>query len=165
MKTDVVARIAGSVGVIAAYFVVLHVNVTAGVIAHVVSDAISVPYFIRTKSWDVVIMIAFLLAISVSSRPVPEVSTIVAQGAETVYIKRVKGTDLMPNAYEVSICNEDLTTSIFYITRPATKSMRGLNRQHNNVVNQVVNAIREVRGWRRLTVKRVPLAEVAQGSV
>ena len=43
--------------------------------------------------------------------------------------------------------------------------MRGLNRQHNNVVNQVVNAIREVRGWRRLTVKRVPLAEVAQGSV
>ena len=48
MKTDVVARIAGSVGVIAAYFVVLHVNVTAGVIAHVVSDAISVPYFIRT---------------------------------------------------------------------------------------------------------------------
>ena len=66
MKTDVVARIAGSVGVIAAHFVVLHVNVTAGVIAHVVSDAISVPYFIRTKSWDVVIMIAFLLAISVS---------------------------------------------------------------------------------------------------
>ena len=66
MRTDVVARIAGSVGVIAAYFVVLHVNVTAGVIAHVVSDAISVPYFIRTKSWDVVIMIAFLLAISVS---------------------------------------------------------------------------------------------------
>ena len=47
----------------------------------------------------------------------------------------------MPNAYEVSICNEDLTTSIFYITRPATKSLRGLNRQHNNVVNQVVNAI------------------------
>ena len=71
----------------------------------------------------------------------------------------------MPNAYEVSIDNEDLTTSIFYITRPATKSMRGLNRQHNNVVNQVVNAIREVRGRRRLTVKRVPLAEVAQGSV
>ena len=71
----------------------------------------------------------------------------------------------MPNAYEISICNEDLTTSIFYITRPATKSMRGLNRQHNNVVNQVVNAIREVRGWRRLTVKRVPFAEVAQGSM
>ena len=58
---------------------------------------------------------------------------------------------------QISICNEDLTTSIFYITRPATKSMCGLNRQHNNVVNQVVNAIREVRGWRRLTVKRVPL--------
>ena len=71
----------------------------------------------------------------------------------------------MPNAYEIQICNEDLTTSIFYITRRATKSMRGLNRQHNNVVNQVVNAIREVRGWRRLTVKRVPFEQVAQGSV
>jgi hypothetical protein len=42
------------------------------------------------------------------------------------------------NAYEVSIDNSDNTTSIFYITRPATKSIRGLNRQHNNVVNQVV---------------------------
>jgi hypothetical protein len=82
-----------------------------------------------------------------------------------LYITYIDREPPMPNAYEVSICNEDLTTSIFYITRPATKSMRGLNRQHNNVVNQVVNAIREVRGWRRLTVKRVPLEEVAQGSV
>ena len=82
-----------------------------------------------------------------------------------LYITYIDREPPMPNAYEVSICNEDLTTSIFYITRPATKSMRGLDRQHNNVVNQVVNAIREVRGWRRLTVKRVPLEEVAQGSV
>ena len=71
----------------------------------------------------------------------------------------------MPNAYEISICNEDLTTSIFYITRPATKSMRGLNRQHNNVVNQVVEGIRDIRGWKRLQVKRVPLDQVAQGSI
>ena len=71
----------------------------------------------------------------------------------------------MPNAYEIQICNEDLTTSIFYITRPATKSKRGLDRQHNNVTNSIVNAIREVRGWRRLTVTRVPLDQVAQGSV
>ena len=71
----------------------------------------------------------------------------------------------MPNAYEIQICNEDLTTSIFYITRPATKSKRGLDRQHNNVTNSIVDAIREVRGWRRLTVTRVPLDQVAQGSV
>ena len=71
----------------------------------------------------------------------------------------------MPNAYEIQICNEDLTTSIFYITRRATKSKRGLDRQHNNVTNSIVNAIREVRGWRRLTVTRVPFDQVAQGSV
>jgi len=33
---------------------------------HFVADMISVPYFIRTKSWDVVIMLGFLLAISFS---------------------------------------------------------------------------------------------------
>ena len=71
----------------------------------------------------------------------------------------------MPNAYEIQICNEDLTTSIFYITRPATKSKRGLDRQHNNVTNSIVDAIREVRGWRRLTVTRVPFEQVSQGSV
>ena len=71
----------------------------------------------------------------------------------------------MPNAYEIHICNEYLPTSIFYITRPATKSKRGLDRQHNNVTNSIVDAIREVRGWRRLTVTRVPFEQVAQGSV
>lgn len=69
------------------------------------------------------------------------------------------------NAYEVSIDNSDNTTSIFYITRPATKSIRGLNRQHNNVVNRVVEGIREIRGWKRLEVKHVPLEQVAQGSL
>jgi len=52
--------------VITAYFVVIHVNMTLGVVLHFVADVISVPYFVRTKSWDVVIMLAFLLAISFS---------------------------------------------------------------------------------------------------
>ena len=71
----------------------------------------------------------------------------------------------MPNAYEIQIDNIDNSTSIFYITRPATKSVRGLDRQHNNVVNQVVDSIRSVRCWKRLEVKRVPFEEVAQGSL
>ena len=69
------------------------------------------------------------------------------------------------NAYEISIDNSDDTTSIFYITRPATKSIRGMRRQHNIVVNQVVDGIREIRGWKRLEVKRVPLEQVSQGSL
>ena len=63
---DVLMRITGSALVIIAYFTVIHVNVVVGVITHFVADLISVPYFIRTKSWDVVIMLMFLLTISVS---------------------------------------------------------------------------------------------------
>jgi hypothetical protein len=59
-------RVIGSALVIVAYFIVLHVNVLVGVGAHFVADLISIPYFIRTKSWDVVIMLAFLLFISLS---------------------------------------------------------------------------------------------------
>ncbi len=64
MKIDTVGRIVGSFLVVSAYFVILHVNVTVGVFMQLIADAISVPFFIRTKSWDVVIMLAFLLAIS-----------------------------------------------------------------------------------------------------
>lgn len=66
MKLDVIMRIIGSTGVIAAYFVVLHVNVLLGVGMHFVADLISIPYFVRTKSWDVVVMLTFLLIISLS---------------------------------------------------------------------------------------------------
>ena len=59
-------RIIGSALVIVAYFIVLHVNVLVGVGAHFIADLISVPYFIKTKSWDVVIMLSFLLIISLS---------------------------------------------------------------------------------------------------
>jgi len=62
-SVDIPLRIVGSIGVITAYFIVLHVNVTVGVCLHFIADLISVPYFIRTKSWDVVIMLTFLLII------------------------------------------------------------------------------------------------------
>jgi hypothetical protein len=63
---DVPMRIIGSFLVITAYFVILHVNTIVGVTINVVADLISVPYFVRTKSWDVVIMLSFLLCISLS---------------------------------------------------------------------------------------------------
>jgi hypothetical protein len=65
-RPDTLARIIGSFLVVSAYFVILHVNVTFGVLMQFVADLISIPYFIRTKSWDVVIMLGFLLAISSS---------------------------------------------------------------------------------------------------
>jgi len=66
MRVDERLRIAGSVGVIVAYFVILHVNTIVGVVINLAADIISVPYFIRTRSWDIVIMVAFLATISFS---------------------------------------------------------------------------------------------------
>ena len=63
---DIPARIVGSFLVVTAYFIVLHVSTFYGAIMHFVADAISIPYFVRTKSWDVVIMLAFLLINSTS---------------------------------------------------------------------------------------------------
>ena len=56
-------RIIGSGLVISAYFITLHLDVVTGVIVHLVAMSISVPYFIKSKAWDVVIMMAFLITI------------------------------------------------------------------------------------------------------
>ena len=66
LKPDVVSRVLGSVLVIVGYFIILHVDVLAGVVTNLVADLLSVPFFIRTKAWDVVVMISFLSAVSVS---------------------------------------------------------------------------------------------------
>ena len=66
LQYDSLLRIIGSVLVIVAHFITLHVSLMAGVTFHLIADMISVPYFIRTKAWDVVIMLAFLSTISVS---------------------------------------------------------------------------------------------------
>jgi len=65
-SVDVPMRILGSGLVIIAYFIILHINTTLGVVIQMVGDSISIPYFVRTKSWDVVIMVTFLLVISLS---------------------------------------------------------------------------------------------------
>ena len=66
MKTITWMRIGGSIGVIVAYFTILHLNVLVGVIINFIADLISIPYFVKTKAWDVVIMLSFLLSISIS---------------------------------------------------------------------------------------------------
>jgi|TARA_R100000908_G_scaffold64740_2_gene49767 hypothetical protein len=66
MKTLTNMRVTGSIAVIVAYFAILHVNVLLGVIINFIADLISIPYFVKTKAWDVVVMLGFLLAISFS---------------------------------------------------------------------------------------------------
>tara|TARA_B100000900_G_C20462784_1_gene668009 strand:- start:111 stop:317 length:207 start_codon:yes stop_codon:yes gene_type:complete len=56
-------RALGSALVIAAYFITLHLDVVTGVVIHLTAMSISVPYFIKSKAWDVVIMMSFLMTI------------------------------------------------------------------------------------------------------
>ena len=56
-------RIVGSGLVISAYFITLHLDVVTGVIVHLVAMSISVPYFTKSKAWDVVIRMAVLITI------------------------------------------------------------------------------------------------------
>ena len=56
-------RALGSVLVIAAYFITLHLDVVTGVVIHLTAMSISVPYFIKSKPWDIAIMMSFLMTI------------------------------------------------------------------------------------------------------
>ena len=56
-------RVIGSGLVIAAYFITLHFDVVTGVIVHLTAMSVSIPYFVMSKAWDVVIMMSFLMTI------------------------------------------------------------------------------------------------------
>ena len=55
--------VAGSGLIIAAYLITLNLDVVTGVAVHLTAMIISVPYFIKSKAWDVVIMMTFLITI------------------------------------------------------------------------------------------------------
>ena len=66
MKLLTTGRIIGSFLIVTAYFIVLHVSATVGALMHLVANIISLPFFIRTKAHDVVIMLSFLMVISLT---------------------------------------------------------------------------------------------------
>ena len=66
MRNDTLGRVMGSVLIVSAYFIIVNVSVTLGVWMNVFGDTLTLPYFIRTKAWDVVVMVCFLLCISVT---------------------------------------------------------------------------------------------------
>ena len=66
MNLLVTGRITGSIMIIAAYFVVLHVSVFYGAIMHFIADIICMPFYVKHKQWDVVIMLGFLMTIALS---------------------------------------------------------------------------------------------------
>ena len=66
MRVLTTGRIIGSFLIVTAYFIVLHVSATVGALMHLVANIISIPFFIRTKAHDVVIMLTFLIIISLT---------------------------------------------------------------------------------------------------
>ena len=66
VKIDSLGRILGSFLIVTAYFIVLHISATLGAMMHLIANIISVPFFIRTKAYDVVIMLSFLMVISLT---------------------------------------------------------------------------------------------------
>ena len=56
-------RMVGSALVITSYFITLHLDMVTGVIVHLVALLLSIPYFIKIKAWDVVVMMMFLMSI------------------------------------------------------------------------------------------------------
>ena len=66
MQIDTTGRIIGSFLIVSAYFIVLHVSATVGAAMHLLANVISIPFFIRTKAHDVVLMLSFLIVISLS---------------------------------------------------------------------------------------------------
>ncbi len=66
MQIDTQGRIIGSFLIVTAYFIVLHVSATLGAAMHLIANVISIPFFIRTKAHDVVIMLSFLMIISLA---------------------------------------------------------------------------------------------------
>ena len=66
MQIDTQGRIIGSFLIVTAYFIVLHVSATIGAGMHLLANVISIPFFVRTKGWDVVIMLSFLIVISLT---------------------------------------------------------------------------------------------------
>ena len=66
MKVLTTGRIIGSFLIVTAYFIVLHVSATLGAAMHLIANIISIPFFIKTKAHDVVIMLSFLIIISLT---------------------------------------------------------------------------------------------------
>lgn len=57
--------------------------------------------------------------------------------------------------YQIEIDNTDGTTAVIYKRCKRCTTAKGMDRQHNRVVNEMVDALRDI-GFKRLTVSRVP---------
>ncbi len=65
--------------------------------------------------------------------------------------------------YRVELIRADGTTAVEYRKRRKPTTAKGFYRQHNGVVNSIIEELRyyRVEGWQKLTVTRVPASELS----
>ena len=66
MITIAKMRILGCALIVCSHFTLIYVGVIPGVIVHLIADFLTIPFFIKNKMWDMVIMLSFLIVIGVS---------------------------------------------------------------------------------------------------
>lgn len=71
-------------------------------------------------------------------------------------------TQLKHSHYHIFIRNEDDTVSELFRKEGRCTTQAGRDRQLNRVTNETVEAIRDIRGWKRLTVQTMTPIEVSQ---
>ena len=56
----------GCILIVCSHFTLIYVGILPGVIVHLIADFFTIPYFIKNKMWDMVIMLSFLIVIGIS---------------------------------------------------------------------------------------------------
>jgi len=59
-------RVIGCILIVCSHFTLIYVSVLAGVIVHLIADFLTLPFFIKNKMWDMVVMLSFLVIIGIS---------------------------------------------------------------------------------------------------
>ena len=65
-KPIVLARMIGNYGIILGYFITLHISTYIGAMFNIVFELMALPFYIKNKMYDVVIMFVFLFTIGFS---------------------------------------------------------------------------------------------------
>jgi hypothetical protein len=63
MKSDVAARIISSILVVTAYYITMYHDTIIGARIYMVANSLALPYMIRNKCWDLVLLLSFLIAV------------------------------------------------------------------------------------------------------
>lgn len=63
MKPDVKARIISSILVVTAYWITMYHDTVTGARIYMVANGLAIPYMVRNKCWDVVILLTFLILV------------------------------------------------------------------------------------------------------